>query len=252
MSTALGPLPASACPGATQVLRAARELFAAHGFDGVSMQDIATRAGVSKATIFHHYANKEALHLAVLRDCVGTRSVSVEALIASPAPFEQRFLLLMQGEIADMLADEAATRLVVREVSHGDPLRAQDIARQIFSEDVKARIAFFADAKARGELREGVDAMLCDMLLGACCMFYFSCGRLCVHIAEALGQEPPRSAEAYARAVCGVLTHGMASPTALPKRRKPAVNSVVKTAARAVHAAARHPQPRPPRRKAKP
>lgn len=224
MSAPLSALPVNACPGATQVLSAARALFAEHGVDGVSMQDIATRAGVSKANIFHHYANKEALHIAVLRDCVGTSSVSIEELIASPEPFEQRFLKLMQGEIADMLADESATRLVVREVSQGNPERAKHIAQQIFSDTMKERIAFFADAKARGELAEGIDPIIGDMLLGACCMFYFSCGRLCQHLGESIGFTPPATPEAFARAVCRVLTHGMAAPAA--KNRKSSKRNV--------------------------
>lgn len=228
----------NACPGATQVLRAARELFAEHGVDGVSMQDIATRARVSKANIFHHYASKEALHIAVLRDCIGQPSVSVADLIASTAPFEQRLLLLMQGEISDMLADEPATRLVVREVSQGNQERAQRLAREIFTEDIKARIAFFEDAKARGELRAGIEPMLADMLLGACCMFYFSCGRLCQHLGESIGHTAPASPAAYARAVCSVLAGGMAAPApqraVAPLRKSRSRQPAAKAAANAI------------------
>ena len=36
-------------------------LFAARGFDGVSMTDLANAAQVSKANIFHHFANKDEL-----------------------------------------------------------------------------------------------------------------------------------------------------------------------------------------------
>ena len=198
MSAPLSALPVNACPGATQVLSAARALFAEHGVDGVSMQDIATRAGVSKANIFHHYANKEALHIAVLRDCVGTDTAAQ--------------------------AQAYTTRLVVREVSQGNPERAKHIAQQIFSDTMKERIAFFADAKARGELAEGIDPIIGDMLLGACCMFYFSCGRLCQHLGESIGFTPPATPEAFARAVCRVLTHGMAAPAA--KNRKSSKRNV--------------------------
>ena len=233
------------CPGATQVLGAARELFAEHGVDGVSMQDVATRAGVSKANIFHHYASKEALHIAVLRDCVGLPSVSVRDLIASRAPFEQRFLALMRGEIADMLADEPGTRLVVREISQGNPERAQRLAREIFTETIKDRIAFFEDAKSRGELREGIEPILADMLLGACCMFYFSCGRLCQHLGESIGHAPPASAEAYARAVCGVLTHGMSARPPARRAVKALRTPPAKPKAVAAHRSASRPAASP-------
>jgi AcrR family transcriptional regulator len=45
----------------TRVERAALELFAANGFDGVSIADIATAAGVSQGALYRHYASKDEL-----------------------------------------------------------------------------------------------------------------------------------------------------------------------------------------------
>ena len=44
-----------------RVLRAALDLFATRGIDATSMDSIAQASGVSKATIYNHWANKEAL-----------------------------------------------------------------------------------------------------------------------------------------------------------------------------------------------
>ena len=49
-----------------QVLDAATELFAARGIDGTSIDSIAAASGVSKATIYKHWADKNALCLEVL------------------------------------------------------------------------------------------------------------------------------------------------------------------------------------------
>ena len=49
-----------------KVLRAAGELFAERGIEGTSMDAIAAMSGVSKATIYKHWADKEALLLEVL------------------------------------------------------------------------------------------------------------------------------------------------------------------------------------------
>ena len=45
----------------TKVERAAVDLFAANGFDGVSIADIAGAAGVSQGALYRHYASKEEL-----------------------------------------------------------------------------------------------------------------------------------------------------------------------------------------------
>jgi AcrR family transcriptional regulator len=53
--------------GCARTLRASRELFTQNGFRAVSMQQIADAAGVNKATLYHHFADKEALFVEVLR-----------------------------------------------------------------------------------------------------------------------------------------------------------------------------------------
>lgn len=45
----------------------AQNLFALHGFEGVSINDIAKRADVAKATVLHHYPTKKKLYEAVLK-----------------------------------------------------------------------------------------------------------------------------------------------------------------------------------------
>jgi AcrR family transcriptional regulator len=49
-----------------KVLRAALELFGERGIDATSMDAIAQASGVSKATIYNHWADKEALLMGVM------------------------------------------------------------------------------------------------------------------------------------------------------------------------------------------
>lgn len=51
-----------------QVLTAARTLFTGQGFDATSMDAIAVEAGVSKATLYVHFASKDVLLLALVDD----------------------------------------------------------------------------------------------------------------------------------------------------------------------------------------
>jgi AcrR family transcriptional regulator len=52
----------------SQVLAAAARLFAARGFEGTSLQEIADAVGVSKPAVLHHFPSKEHLRTAVLED----------------------------------------------------------------------------------------------------------------------------------------------------------------------------------------
>jgi AcrR family transcriptional regulator len=51
-----------------KLVRAARHLFARRGFAGVGTEQIVRRAGVTRGALYHHFADKEALFLAVYED----------------------------------------------------------------------------------------------------------------------------------------------------------------------------------------
>ncbi len=55
----------AAAATARRVLDAATTLFAARGFAGVGLEEIARRAEVTRGAVYHHYADKEGLFTAV-------------------------------------------------------------------------------------------------------------------------------------------------------------------------------------------
>jgi TetR/AcrR family transcriptional regulator len=65
-ATALAAPPAPATRDL--ILDAAERLFAEHGFDGVSVRDLAAAAGLrNQASLYHHFSNKQAIYEATLR-----------------------------------------------------------------------------------------------------------------------------------------------------------------------------------------
>lgn len=49
-----------------QLIGVGRAAFAERGFDGISMEEIASRAGVSKPVVYEHFGGKEGLYRAVI------------------------------------------------------------------------------------------------------------------------------------------------------------------------------------------
>lgn len=67
--------------GAAPLLQSALRQFAAVGFEGASLQRIASDAGLSKSSVLYHFASKEALLDAALRPAVEDLHILLEQLI---------------------------------------------------------------------------------------------------------------------------------------------------------------------------
>ena len=56
-----------------QLIDVATRLFAAHGYDGTSIEAVLADSGVSRGSLYHHFPGKEALFLAVMEE-IGLRA----------------------------------------------------------------------------------------------------------------------------------------------------------------------------------
>ncbi len=73
-----------------KLLEEAKKLFAAKGFYGTSLRDVAARVGISKPSLLHHFPSKEKLYGAVLEDIAGRILQELERdMAASANPREQ-------------------------------------------------------------------------------------------------------------------------------------------------------------------
>jgi TetR/AcrR family transcriptional repressor of mexJK operon len=80
------------------ITRAASEMFLAEGFDRASLDQIAQRAGVSKQTIYSHFADKQALFRAICTELTEKLTIPLRQ---PPRPdADLRSLLLRLGEDA--------------------------------------------------------------------------------------------------------------------------------------------------------
>ena len=73
--------PAADSPAWRRIVAAARQHFFAHGFRGVTMDDLAAELGMSKKTLYAHFSSKAALLEAILLD----KFAGVEAEVAKIA-----------------------------------------------------------------------------------------------------------------------------------------------------------------------
>jgi AcrR family transcriptional regulator len=72
------------------LLAAAAEVFAAKGFVGASLEEIADRAGFTKGAVYSNFGSKEELVLAVLDERLNDRLMNIVGLVDANAPADEQ------------------------------------------------------------------------------------------------------------------------------------------------------------------
>lgn len=114
-----GALPAEGEPGtkAYTVLRAARKIFLTYGFSSATTDMIQREAAVSKSTVYAHYANKEALFVAVVDAECKAFADSVRAIKFRPGQLKETLTALAQTYLEIVLSPSglALHRIIIAE-----------------------------------------------------------------------------------------------------------------------------------------
>jgi len=193
--------------GALSILYVAEQLFADKGFDGVSINDIAQRAEVSKANIFHHFGSKDGLYIAVLKSACehSARALDeVEHTLSDDGPraqVEAFFIRHLQG----LLANPQSTRLIQRELLEGGSERGRRLAEQVFSAQFSRLVELVSAGQSRGQFREEFDAALVAFMLIGASVFFVESRDVLQHLPQA---DFANSPDCYSSAVFQLLSNG--------------------------------------------
>jgi len=153
-----------------RLLDAAEELFGLHGYDAVSVRDIAQRAGVNLAGVNYHFGGKENLYVEALRRRLAPRRERLLAAIAGAAeearrsgdaePLLRAFVRAHLGDVLTERPQANALRLTAREMveqHHGARVLSEEMVRPVHEA--------FREALARA--LPSLDARRIDWIIGS-------------------------------------------------------------------------------------
>lgn len=100
----------------TQILDEATRLFAAHGFDGVSLADIAKVVGIRKPSLLYHFHSKDTLRRAVLENLLARWNDVLPKLLMAATSGSEQFEAVVSKTLAFFVEDRDRARLILREL----------------------------------------------------------------------------------------------------------------------------------------
>ena len=156
---------ARACRSGSEILEATLALLAERGIEGLTVDGVAARAGVGKATIYRHWRSRAEL----VMDAMASLPVS-----GPPPPTGdlREDLCAAFADLGEALADPLSSRLIAAlvDAAERDPELAELHAAKAVARRAPAR-ALIGDAVARGDLPGATDVdVAVDMIAGP--LFY--------------------------------------------------------------------------------
>jgi AcrR family transcriptional regulator len=145
-----------------QVLDIAVSAFIEHGYDATSMGVLATRLGLSKSAIYHHFPSKGDL----LRLALDEALTALEGVLTAPEAVHgraaDRLAFVLRGAVIVLVNNLSYVTLLLRVHGNTDVERDALARRRAFDRFVTALVV---EARDEGSLRSDIDPRIVTRLL---------------------------------------------------------------------------------------
>ena len=101
-----------------KILQTARRLFVKQGYTATSMRQVAEMAGIGKATIYHHFPDKKAIVLALLKKNTASMEEALQLVRAETDP-RRRIQVATQTSVKYLFEAVDIMQIIRREVPGG-------------------------------------------------------------------------------------------------------------------------------------
>ena len=149
-----------------QIMEAAEKLFAAKGFDGTSVRDIADSAGVNLAMISYYFGSKEKLMETMFTYRGGFFKLQLESMILDKelAPM-QKVDRLIDQYIDRLMKQQCFHRIMVREqmVNNAGPISG--LIQQLKRQNQALIRQLIQEGQKKGDFKKGIDIPFLMMTL---------------------------------------------------------------------------------------
>jgi TetR/AcrR family transcriptional regulator len=141
----------------SRVVAAATRLFAALGFEGTTLQEVADEVGLTKPSVLHHFPSKEHIRQAVLDSILSHWRDTLPRLFFAATASEGRFDAVF-GELYRFFAEDPDLARVVAREALDRPTETRRLLRGPVAPVLAAVAGYIESGKAHGRHHADVDA----------------------------------------------------------------------------------------------
>jgi AcrR family transcriptional regulator len=201
-----------------QILAVARVLFIREGYHGLALRQVSEQLGVTKAALYYHFKDKEALFMAILESNLDAMESLLDGILAEGGTCGEQIRKFVLRVMAQPAEERAIIRLGVQEIGQVSPQARQAFGRIYRQKFVGKVESILQRGIASGEFRRvdvesAVHTLLLPMVM--LCTHKHALGACTQHSIDA-----PKFIADHVELVLSGLLHTPATPArAAPKAR---------------------------------
>lgn len=144
-----------------QIIETAEKLFAAKGFDGTSVRDIADAAGINVAMISYYFGSKEKLMEALFEVKIGKVQMRVEELLkdTSITPIEKVYILVDE-HIERVMKSQQFYRIMICEQASNKNAAIMQKVKMLKIKNAELIAELIKEGQKKGDFKKKVDVVL--------------------------------------------------------------------------------------------
>jgi AcrR family transcriptional regulator len=115
-----------------QIIEAAAIVFKEKGYDRATLQDIATRVGITKATLYHHYKNKHELLYTIIHSLMEKGITELSKIVEMPISATQKIHLAFREHFSSYESSFPNYGVLLHENTDSLPRELEQKAKKAF------------------------------------------------------------------------------------------------------------------------
>ena len=156
-----------------KILTVSIQEFSLLGYDGVSMNNLAKKLEINKATIYYHFKDKQALYQEVIVSLMQKNRDKEYQLIDADIPPEEKFRLLIDTIVEQFIETPEVIAIILREMANV----GQNLKNDVITHEFEANITILNKIIKQLPLKEkyqNIDITIVDAFIMGTITSYFS------------------------------------------------------------------------------